>query len=48
MSYFFEWNEMLARRHPALAAAETFYVRTVPVAYKVIEPVCARPRFQRP
>jgi hypothetical protein len=38
MSYFFEWNELprAAIRH---AAAESFYVRPVPVAYKVIEPV---------
>lgn len=38
MSYFFEWNELprAAIRH---AAAETFDVRPVPVAYKVIEPV---------
>jgi hypothetical protein len=38
MSYFFEWNELprAAIRH---AAAETFYVRPLPVAYKVIEPV---------
>lgn len=38
MSYFLEWNELprAAIRH---AAAETFDVRPVPVAYKVIEPV---------
>jgi hypothetical protein len=43
MSYFFEWHE--APRAPIrLAAAESFsaenfYVRAVPVAYKVMEPV---------
>ena len=38
MSYFFEWNELprAAIRH---AVAETFYVRPMPVAYKVIQPV---------
>jgi hypothetical protein len=38
MSYFFEWREV-PRAPIRLAAAESFYVRAVPVAYKVIEPV---------
>jgi hypothetical protein len=38
MSYFFEWHEV-PRAPIRLAAAESFYVRAVPVAYKVIEPV---------
>lgn len=38
MSYFFEWHEV-PRAPMRLAAAESFYVRAVPVAYKVIEPV---------
>src|SRR5688572_7639896 len=38
MSYFFEWHEV-PRAPMRLAAAEGFYVRAVPVAYKVIEPV---------
>jgi hypothetical protein len=43
MSYFLEWHEV-ARAPIRLAAAESFsaenfYVRAVPVAYKVIEPV---------
>jgi hypothetical protein len=38
MSYFFEWHEV-PRAPIRLAAAESFYVRAVPVAYKMIEPV---------
>ena len=38
MSYFFEWHEV-PRAPIRQAAAESFYVRAVPVAYKVIEPV---------
>jgi hypothetical protein len=38
MSYFFEWHEV-PRAPIRLAAAESLYVRAVPVAYKVIEPV---------
>jgi hypothetical protein len=38
MSYFFEWYEV-PRAPIRQAAAESFYVRAVPVAYKVIEPV---------
>ena len=38
MSYFFEWHEV-PRAPIRLAAAESFYARAVPVAYKVIEPV---------
>lgn len=38
MAYFFEWNELprAAIRH---AAADTFQISVVPVAYKVIEPL---------
>ena len=38
MSYFFEWHEV-PRAPIRQAAAESFYVRAVPVAYKVIEPL---------
>jgi hypothetical protein len=38
MSYFFEWTE-LPRAPIRHAAAETFHIRAMPVAYKVIEPV---------
>jgi hypothetical protein len=46
MSYFFEWNELprAAIRH---AAAETFHVRALPVAYKVIEPELVEPVMRR-
>jgi hypothetical protein len=50
MSYFFEWQEV-ARAPIRLAAAESFsaehfYVRAVPVAYKVIEPVMRPAQLQ--